>query len=72
MKKMFLLMKNMMRLFFKNKALVTQLSILMIVSTVVIVATTITVQRLQKSQSDIKKIGLQSDFLVDTKEQDNI
>lgn len=72
MKKMFLLMKNMMRLFFKNKTLVTQLSILMIVSTVVIVATTITVQRLQKSQSDIKKIGLQSDFLIDTKEQDNI
>ncbi|RJS91373.1 hypothetical protein DSQ37_02135, partial [Ureaplasma urealyticum] len=67
MKKMFLLMKNMMRLFFKNKTLVTQLSILMIVSTVVIVATTITVQRLQKSQSDIKKIGLQSDFLIDTK-----
>ncbi|KEZ23617.1 ABC transporter permease [Ureaplasma diversum] len=64
MKKLFCLMKSMLKLFFKNKALITQLSILMIVTTLVITTATITIQRLDKAQNDIKKVSLTSDYVA--------
>lgn len=65
-------MKSMLKLFFKNKALVTQLSILMIVTTLVITTAAITIQRLDKAGSDIKKVSLQSDYVAVESDASNI
>ncbi|MCV3754017.1 ABC transporter permease [Ureaplasma zalophigenitalium] len=47
-----------------------QLSILMIVSTIVVSTTTITVQRLNKSQNDLRKSALAHEFLVQPLNED--
>ncbi|MCV3734086.1 ABC transporter permease [Ureaplasma miroungigenitalium] len=70
MRKFWLLMKNMFKLLFRTKTLMIQLSILMIVSTIVVTTTTITVQRLNKSQKDLRKSSLAHEFLVQPLDED--
>ncbi|WP_031489076.1 ABC transporter permease [Ureaplasma canigenitalium] len=67
-----LLMKSMSRLLFKNKILMGQLAVLMVVSTIIITTSTTVIQRLDKAQNDIINSGLQSDFIISSKEDQTI